>query len=320
MSISPGGEALDVISVGRVSVDLYASEVGVGFAGQQSFTKSVGGSPTNVAVAAARLGRRAAIVTRVGDDGFGAYVRARLGSWGVDTTFVGSEAGGQTPLALAALDPPETPQVVFYRGAEAPDTRIGSQDVPEPVIRAARILWISQGSLAKGVTAGSCLEWMRQRERVGHTILDLDYRAALWPDRESARTVAAEAISLATVVVGNREECEVAVGSDDPDRAADALLSAGVGLAIIKLGADGALLATPDARWRVAPIPVSVVCGLGAGDAFGGALCHGLLNKWDIPRIGRFANAAGALVSTRLTCADAMPTVEELSAMVEETE
>lgn len=318
VSNSHRGDILDVISVGRVSVDLYARELGVGFAAQQSFTKSVGGSPTNVAVAAARLGHRAAIVTRVGDDGFGEYVRARLGEWGVDTSFLGVQAGGQTPLALAALDPPETPQVAFYRGQDAPDTLIAAGDVPQRVIRAARVLWISHGSLARGATATTCLDWMRLRERAPHTILDLDYRAALWPDRDSARAAAAEAIALSTVVVGNREECAVAVGSDDPDEAADALLSAGVTLAIVKLGAEGALMATPDQRWRVAPIPVSVVCGLGAGDAFGGALCHGLLSGWEAPRIGEFANAAGALVSTRLTCADAMPTVGELIPMLEE--
>jgi 5-dehydro-2-deoxygluconokinase len=128
--------------------------------------------------------------------------------------------------------------------------------------------------------------------------------------------MAAEAIASSTVVVGNREECEVAVGTGEPDAAADALLAAGVSLAIVKLGADGALLATTEDRWRIPPTPIDLVCGLGAGDAFGGALCHGLLSGWDIPRIGRFANAAGALVSTRLTCADAMPTVAELETML----
>jgi 5-dehydro-2-deoxygluconokinase len=148
-------------------------------------------------------------------------------------------------------------------------------------------------------------------------VLDLDYRAALWPDRASARAMATRAIGLATVVVGNREECDVAVGTADPDAAANALIDAGVTLAIIKLGADGALLATAEERHRIAPTPIDIVCGLGAGDAFGGALCHGLLSGWDLPRIGRFANAAGALVSTRLTCADAMPSIDELEQWVE---
>lgn len=307
---------MDVVSVGRVSVDLYAAEPGVGFDRQQTFSKSVGGSPTNVAVAAARLGHHAGIVTRVGDDGFGAYVRSRLAEWGVDTSYVGVQAGAQTPLALAALEPPETPQVAFYRGAAAPDTTLTVADVPAEVVREARLLWMSQGSLAQGSTATTSLEWLRMRARADHTVLDLDYRAALWPDRETARSMAVQAIGLSTVVVGNREECEVAVGTAQPDAAADALLGMGVTLAIVKLGADGVLLATAAERWRVPPIPIHVVCGLGAGDAFGGALCHGLLSGWDIPRIGAFANAAGALVSTRLTCADAMPTVGELESMV----
>lgn len=308
---------MDVVSVGRVSVDLYAEQPHVGFDGQQTFTKSVGGSPTNVAVAAARLGRDSAIVTKVGDDAFGDYVRSRLREWGVDTAFVGTQPGGQTPLALAALNPPETPEVAFYRGQAAPDTTLAVGDVPDQVIRDCRLLWISQGSLAQGSTAVTCLEWLGARGRAQHTVLDLDYRAALWPDAASARDMAERAIALSSVVVGNREECEVAVGTAEPDAAADALLGAGVTLAIIKLGAEGALLATPQERHRIEPTPIDLVCGLGAGDAFGGALCHGLLSGWDLERIGRFANAAGALVSTRLTCADAMPTIEELELMLE---
>ena len=309
---------LDLLSVGRISVDLYAVEPNVGFDGQQSFQKSVGGSPTNVAVATAQLGHRVALATKVGDDAFGDYVRGRLSDWGVLTDFVGTQPGAQTPLAFAALTPPETPTVIFYRGPAAPDTTIVKSDVPEDVVTNARILWISQGSLAQGTTADTCLAWMGMRNRDQHTILDLDYRPSLWPDLESARAMATTAIGLATVVVGNREECAVAVGTDVPDEAADALLEAGVQLAIIKLGADGSLLATATERIRIPATPIDVVCGLGAGDAFGGALCHGLLNGWDLERIGRTANAAGALVSTKLTCADAMPTVRELATVMGE--
>ena len=306
----------EVVSVGRVSVDMYAAESGVGFDGQQSFSKSVGGSPTNVAVAAARLGHRAAVVTKVGDDGFGAYVRERLAGWGVMTDYVGIQPGGQTPLALAALDPPETPSVAFYRGPAAPDTTLVPADLPADVVLNCGLLWISQGALAQGTTATTCMTWLAQRARTGHTVLDLDYRAALWPDVLAARTAANQAIALSTVVVGNREECDMALGTSDPDVAADALLAAGVELAIVKLGADGALLASSGGRWRIDPMPVQVVCGLGAGDAFGGALCRGLLNGWDVPRIGAFANAAGAYVSGRLTCADEMPSVADLEVMM----
>ena len=311
-------ETVDVLSVGRISVDLYSKEPNIGFDGQQSFQKSVGGSPTNVAVAAAQLGLRVALATKVGDDDFGKYVRGRLAGWGVDTGFVGTVNGAQTPLAFAALTPPESPTVIFYRGAAAPDSTITAADVPGDVVRSCRILWISQASLAQGSTADTCLEWMSMRSHDDHTILDLDYRASLWESSADARSMAERAISLATVVVGNREECAIAVGTDEPDAAADALLAVGVRLAIIKMGADGVLLASATERVRIPAIPIDVVCGLGAGDAFGGSLCYGLLHGWELDRIGRFASAAGALVSTRLTCADAMPTVDELATLMGE--
>jgi 5-dehydro-2-deoxygluconokinase len=307
---------LDVLSVGRISVDLYAVEPNVGFEGQQSFQKSVGGSPTNVAVAAAQLGRRVGLATKVGDDKFGEYVRTRLAGWGVLTDYVGVQHGAQTPLALAALTPPETPTVIFYRGPAAPDTTLTLDDVPADVVSDANILWISQGSLSQGSTAESCLHWMGLRTREQHTILDLDYRPALWATVDAARAMATRAISLSSIVVGNREECEIAVGTSDPDAAADRLLDAGVRLSIIKLGADGVLLATVSERVRIPAFPITLVCGLGAGDAFGGALCHGLLSGWGLEEIGKFANAAGALVSTKLTCADAMPTMAELNELV----
>jgi len=308
----------DVISVGRISVDLYANEPHHGFQEQQSFQKSVGGSPTNVAVAVARLGHSVMMVTNVGDDDFGTYVTHRLQAWGVNTSHVGRVSGSQTPLAFAALTPPENPSVMFYRGDAAPDTQLSATDVPDTLIRGAKILWISQSSLAKGTTAQACLYWMGLRAKEQHTILDLDYRPTLWAGVSAAREMAQRAISLASVVVGNAEECEVALGTQDPDAAADELLATGVRLAIIKLGAGGALLSTKTERVRVAPTPVSVVCGLGAGDAFGGALCHGLLEDLDLQNIGAIANAAGAHVATKLTCADAMPGREELRKFMED--
>lgn len=306
----------ELVTVGRVSVDLYAVEEHVGFEGEQSFTKSVGGSPTNVAVAAARLGRRASVATSVGDDGFGRFVTNKLTEWGVATEFVGVDPERQTPLAFTALLPPETPQVAFYRGDPAPDTQLLPEHLDTAVVQNCGVLWMSQGALAEGSTAESAMQWLAVRNRSGHTILDLDYRPTLWPSIEAARAMATRAIALSTVVVGNLDECEMALGTRDPDGAANALLAAGVQLAIVKLGAEGVLLASTDGRWRVAPIPVDVVSGVGAGDAFGGALVHGLLSNWDPAHIGRFANAAGAIVASRLACAADMPTIAEIEALI----
>jgi 5-dehydro-2-deoxygluconokinase len=269
-----------------------------------------------VAVAAARLGLASALATKVGEDGFGEYVRNKLTGFGVATDYVFTQAGAQTPLAFAALTPPETPTIAFYRN-QAPDTTLQSIDIPESAIKEVKILWISQSALAVGETAEAAISWMQLRESSQHTIVDLDYRASLWVNKGAARAKAQESMKLATIVVGNLQECEVALGSQDENEAADALLGLGVKLAVIKLGAAGVLLATPTERVRIAPTPVEVVCGLGAGDAFGGALCYGILQGWDLEQMGRFANAAGALVSTRLTCADAMPTLSELDLILE---
>ena len=306
----------DVLTVGRISVDLYAQEIGASFLDPQTFTKSVGGSPTNVAIAAARLGHHAAVATKVGSEKLGDYVRQQLRDWGVDTSYVGT-GDGLTPVVLAALDPPEDPQIIFYRGAAAPDTQIAAGDVPVDVIRDVPVLWISFGALAQGSTAATCEQWLDQRDRRSDVVLDLDYRPSMWPDPARAHEVALAAVRRSTVVVGNRTECEVAVGETDPDRAADALLAEGVHLAIVKRGGDGVLLATAEDRWTVPPVPVEVVCGLGAGDAFGGALIHGLLSGWTVPEIGMFANAAGAYVATQLTCGDAMPTLDQVEALMD---
>jgi 5-dehydro-2-deoxygluconokinase len=137
-----------------------------------------------------------------------------------------------------------------------------------------------------------------------------------WPSVEQARAEIGGMLDHVTVAVGNRTEVEVAVGTANPDTAADRMLERGLHLAVIKKGAEGVLVATPDGRWTVAPQRVEVVCGLGAGDGFGGALIHGLLSGWDPVRIAEYANAAGALVASRLACADAMPTAGEIEELL----
>jgi 5-dehydro-2-deoxygluconokinase len=133
-----------------------------------------------------------------------------------------------------------------------------------------------------------------------------------WADPAEASEQVAAALSHVTVAVGNREECEVAVGETEPQRAADALLERGLDLAIVKQGPKGVLAATADERVEVPSFPVDVVNGLGAGDAFGGALVHGLLAGWDLRRILEFANVAGALVAAKLECSTAMPDQAEV--------
>jgi 5-dehydro-2-deoxygluconokinase len=158
---------------------------------------------------------------------------------------------------------------------------------------------------------------LRARGRRQHTILDLDYRPSFWNSREQASERIGAAVSHATVAVGNREECEIAVGSGEPREAAARLLERGVQLAIVKLGGDGVLLATRHEQRQIAPPAIDVLCGLGAGDAFGGGLCHGLLSGWATERAVAFANAAGGIVASRLLCSQAMPYEREVLELLE---
>jgi 5-dehydro-2-deoxygluconokinase len=156
------------------------------------------------------------------------------------------------------------------------------------------------------------------RERRSFTVLDLDYRAMFWDSPTAATEQVQRALQYVTVAVGNREECEIAVGEHHPHRAADALLDLGVEVAIVKQGPRGVLGKTRHSSVTVAPNGVDVVNGLGAGDAFGGSLCHGLLHAWPLEKTLRYANAAGAIVASRLECSTAMPTAAEVAVLAEQ--
>jgi 5-dehydro-2-deoxygluconokinase len=311
---------LEALTVGRIGVDLYAEELNASFIEARRFVKSIGGSPTNVAVALSRLGHRAAVLTKVGDDALGDYVRHALAEeFGVDTRFVGTHPTLQTPIVVAALDPPEDPQFVFYRAPRAPDSTIEVEDVDLGVAATVPILWISAGALAVEPSRGTTRTLLERRARRQHTILDLDYRPSFWPSEDEARREIGATLDAVTIAIGNRAECEIAVSETDPDAAADALLARSLDVAVVKLGGDGVLVATADERRVVPPVPVEVVCGLGAGDAFGGAFCHGLLAGMTPFAAAELANAAGAIVASRLLCADAMPTEIEVRALLEES-
>jgi len=304
----------DVLTIGRVSVDLYPEQIGVPLARVRTFAKSLGGSPTNVAVGAARLGRRSAVITKAGADGFGEYVREALAGFGVDASYVGTHASLRTPLVFCEIYPPDRFPLLFYREPVAPDMTITADELPMDAIRAAALFWTTGTGLSKEPSRGATLAAMDAA--TGTIVHDLDHRPALWSSNEEARRWAAEAVKRARVIIGNRDEMEMATGTSDPAHAAGALLSAGAELVIVKRGMEGASAFTMDRRVHVSARKVRVACGLGAGDAFGGALAHGLLSGWELDRTLAFANAAGAIVASRLACADAMPTSAEVESLL----
>ena len=304
--------AFDVLAFGRLGVDLYPLQTGVGLAEVSTFGKDLGGTAANVAVAAARHARRVALVSHVGQDPFGAYLKAELRGYGVDDRWVTPVAGPPTPVTFCEIFPPDDFPIYFYRPAGTPDLSIRADQLDERAVSAAGVLWLTGTGLSAEPSATAHLTALRIRDRRHVTVLDLDYRPSLWSSREAAGTAMREALRFVTVAVGNLDECETATGERDPDAAAEALLASGVRIAIVKQGPHGVLARTADERVEVPATPVRVVNGLGAGDAFGGALCHGLLAGWPLERVLRFAGAAGAHVAGELFCAPAMPTTAQV--------
>lgn len=312
-----GEKTFDVVALGRLGVDIYPLESGVGLEDVATFGKYLGGSAANVAVAAARYGRAVQLVSRTGDDPFGRYLHRELTRLGVDDSAVAVDPDLKTPITFCEIFPPDDFPLYFYREPKAPDLNITSDQLDADAIRAAGVVWSTVTGLSQEPSRQTHFDAWAMRGRADHTVLDLDYRPMFWADPSEATAQVGRALEHVTVAVGNREECEVAVGETEPLRAADALLERGVRLAIVKQGPKGVLAKTADETVEVPPHFVDVVNGLGAGDAFGGALCHGLLSGWGLEEILRFANVAGAIVASRLECSTAMPTASEVQQLIE---
>lgn len=302
----------EVLAIGRLGVDLYPLQDGMGLAEVSTFGKYLGGSAANVAVAAARHGRRASLVSRVGDDPFGRYLLGELMRLGVDNDDVRTDAALKTPVTFCEIFPPDDFPLYFYRDPKAPDLNVDVAQMESAAVEEADVLWFTATGLSQEPSRQAHVAALARRARRAHTIFDLDYRSMFWSSPAVASAAVGAVLGQATVAVGNREECEIAVGETDPQRAADALLERGIRLAIVKQGPKGVLAKTAEETVEVPPFPVDVINGLGAGDAFGGALCHGLLAGWPLERTLRFANVAGAIVASRRECSTAMPTAAEI--------
>ena len=311
----------DVLTIGRVSVDLYTEQAGVPLREATTFRKSIGGTSTNVAVAAARLGLHAATVTKVGDDALGDYVRHALAhTFGVDVRWVGVDPTLKTPLAFAVLDPASDPSVFFYREPRAPDQDLTLDDVDLDVVRDVPVLWIP-GVVRRLGTEPVHHPRGARRPAAGaaHTVLDLDWRPMFW---SSAAEATAQIAPLARPrddrdrqprrVRDRRRHHRPRRGSRP---AARPRARGGDREARRRRRARGA--------WPTAPASASprsrstLVCGLGSGDAFGGALCHALVTGLDLAEGARRGNAAGAIVAGRMMCADDMPTPHDIDALLD---
>lgn len=298
----------EAVVIGRVGVDLNPGAPRVSLESAGAFSRTVGGYGGNVATGLARLGVRAAIVATVGDDGHGRFVRAFLEGEGVDTNGLRIDDGFRTPIAFFEAWPPDDFPVTFYPSPAY--WAIGPSQLPDGLLRGARLAMVSATTLAAEPSRSIVLRALSLRHASltssQATVLDLDWRPALWSDPREAPSLVHDAIRHATVVIGSETEfAAVGLRSDD----AVAVPAATV---FLKRGASGARVVHEGSSYEVPPIEVNTLCGLGSGDAFAAAVGDGLCRGLPADRIGRRANAAGAIVATRMACSDAMPTEREI--------
>jgi len=327
-------KSIDLLAIGRSSIDLYGEQVGGRLEDMGSFAKYVGGSPTNTAIGASRLGLKTALLTRVGADHMGRFIREQLVREGVDVEGVISDADRLTALVILGIRDRETFPLIFYR-ENCADMAISPDDVDEAQVRAARAVLINGTHLSQaGVFEASMKAASLARASGGKVVFDVDYRPVLWGltarDMGEDRFVAHDAVTeilqrvlpVCDLVVGTEEEIHILGGSTDTIAALRAVRERTDGLLVCKRGPKGCS-AFPDAipdnldAGVVGPgFDVEVFNVLGAGDAFMSGFLRGWLRDLPLERCCEIANAAGAIVVSRHGCAPAMPTWIEMEAFL----
>jgi 5-dehydro-2-deoxygluconokinase len=333
----PEPEKLDLITMGRSSIDLYANEVGAPFVDIKSFAAYVGGSPTNIAVGARRLGLKAAVLTAVGEDPVGDFILKFLKQEGVETRYITRKRGARTSAVVLGIEPPDKFPLVYYRDNCA-DNQLNIDDVLATPIRECRVLEFSGTGLSKEPSRSANLFAAEQAKAAGATVvLDVDFRPNQWEDARAFGVTVRAALPLVDIVLGTEDECK-AVTLTDPGqvnvtdsqisgaRVAGDLVSAvaamqrrGPRVIVVKRGEKGATVFANGHKPQDVPgFPVEVYNVLGAGDAFAAGFIYGLVQGWDLYKSARMGNAGGAIVVTRHGCANFMAFEAEALSFIEE--
>jgi 5-dehydro-2-deoxygluconokinase len=319
------GPSIDVLAIGRSSIDLYAHEIGAPITAVRSFDAYVGGCPTNISVGTRRLGLRSALLTAVGDDQVGDFVLGFLEREGVDVRFTPRKPGRRTSAVILTIQPPDRFPLTFYREGCA-DRELTIDDVDRAPLGDSAIVVVTGTGLSHEPGRAATFHAASAARAAGSRVLvDLDYRADQWDDAGRFRRQIERLLADAALAVGTEEELAAATGiAGDEHAAAAAVLACGPEAFVLKRGGRGSRVyeraggpATAPAVTDVAPFPVDVLNVLGAGDAFASGFIYGLRQGWPLARAARAGNAAGAIVVTRHGCANFMPTWTELNAFVD---
>lgn len=303
----------EVLVLGRLLADLYPLQSATPLEEVRTFERFVGGYGGNVATGLARLGVRVAVISGVGDDGHGRFITRTLAAEGVDVRWVVVHPTLRTALAFCEIWPPDHFPLLPYRFPTCPDQEIRPSDLPLDLVAGAPLMYVSGVAFAQEPSRSTAFRALDARRVAGDrtTILDLDWRPGYWVAPAAYPGLMARAAPLADIVIGS--DAEFAAAGLEPGS-----IVRGGGRVLLKHGPDGATLLDAIGRHDEPGLRVPVMNGLGAGDAFAAAFGAGLLRQLPPSRLLRVANAAGAIVATRLACSSAMPTWDEVEAMADD--
>ncbi|HEX6689725.1 MAG TPA: 5-dehydro-2-deoxygluconokinase, partial [Burkholderiales bacterium] len=317
-------KALDLICMGRAAVDLYGEQIGARLEDQTSFAKYLGGSPANTGVCASRLGLKVAMLTRVGDEHNGRFVRETLAAEGVDVSHVRTDPRRLTALVFLSIKDRATFPLIFYRH-DCADMAIAAEDFDAAFIGSAKALLVSGTHFSQPGIASVCLSAIEQARRSGTRVaFDIDYRPVLWgltpPGLGEKRFVASRPVTEALqkilphcdLVIGTEEEIHIAGGVEDTAAAITRIQGLTRATLVVKRGPLGCSVFSGTESLEHKGFPVEVFNVLGAGDGFAGGFLSAWLRELPLAECARRANACGAIVVSRHGCAPAMPSREEL--------
>jgi 5-dehydro-2-deoxygluconokinase len=333
----PKGPRFDLITMGRSSIDLYANDVGAPFVDIKSFAAYVGGSPTNIAVGARRLGLRAAVLTAVGEDPVGDFILKFLKDEGVDSSYITRKPGTRTSAVVLGIEPPDKFPLVYYRDNCA-DNQLDIDDVLRTPVRECRVFEFSGTGLSKEPSRSANLFAAEQAKAAGAAVvLDVDFRPNQWHDARAFGVTVRAALPLVDIVLGTEDECKAVTLTDpahvnvthsqisgarvagDLAEAVQAMQRRGPRVIVVKRGEKGAtIFEAGHAPADVPGFPVEVYNVLGAGDAFAAGFIYGLVKGWSYYKAARMGNAGGAIVVTRHGCANFMAYEDEALKFINE--
>lgn len=315
---------LDIVPIGRVAIDFNPTDIHMPLSESQTFKKYLGGSPANIAVGLARLGKKVGFIGKVSDDQFGEFVVNYFNNEGIDTTQVSKCTNGESlGLTFTEIKSPTESSILMYRTGVA-DLMLSVEDINEEYIANTKAIVISGTALSASPTREASLKALELAKKHNTIVIfDIDYRSYTWKNNDEIAIYYSMVAKNSDIIIGSREEFDlteaIMVGSSTDEETAERWLGYGNKIVVIKHGKDGSTAYTNDGmKYKIKPFPVKLLKSFGGGDAYASAFMYGLLEDFDIMDALEFGSASAAMLVASHSCSQDMPKVEQVKEFIKE--